>query len=254
MEKFLDKNCENILNKILGAFFQMNSIADNMAYALDCELLCPIASKQFHISYAHAFVGDTFADRISNTMVQNNLRPVRLALVENVKSYEDIDELFTENYNEIDKLRKLIYNSLTYIINHYEDTITAIKEYEEDWKRSSQWSERYLYQNLIINDGVTKVSFKTVIDHEGCYPDEEYCGVYVNRNRDTNICFFDLKKAITPILKSSMYIAMFMNMIENLYNKNINVSAENIQQILVLISNNRKEKRRILKLRKSIEF
>lgn len=112
MEKFLDKNCENILNKILGAFFQMNSIADNMAYALDCELLCPIASKQFHISYAHAFVGDTFADRISNTMVQNNLRPVRLALVENVKSYEDIDELFTENYNEIDKLRKLIYNSI----------------------------------------------------------------------------------------------------------------------------------------------
>lgn len=29
------------LNDLLGSFFQMNSIADNMAYALDCELNCP---------------------------------------------------------------------------------------------------------------------------------------------------------------------------------------------------------------------
>jgi hypothetical protein len=32
------------LNDLLGSFFQMNSIADNMAYALDCELNCPCAS------------------------------------------------------------------------------------------------------------------------------------------------------------------------------------------------------------------
>ena len=86
--------------------------------------------------------------------------------------------------------RKLIYNSLKYIINHYEDNITATQEYKEDWSRSSQWSELHGYHNLIINDGNNKVCFKTEVDHEGCYPDEEYCGVYVNMNKDTNICFF----------------------------------------------------------------
>ena len=143
--------------------------------------------------------------------------------------------------------RKLIYNSLTYVINHYEDNITATQEYEEDWSRSSQWSELYGYHNLIINDDTNKVCFKTEVDHEGCYPDEEYCGVYVNMNKDTNICFFDLKKSITPIIKNYMYVDMFMNMIEKLYNKNINISSDDIQQILVSISNDKKAKRRILK-------
>ena len=143
--------------------------------------------------------------------------------------------------------RKLIYNSLTYVINHYEDNITATQEYEEDWSRSSQWSELYGYHNLIINDDTNKVCFKTEVDHEGCYPDEEYCGVYVNMNKDTNICFFDLKKSITPIIKNYMYVDMFMNMIEKLYNKNINISSDDIQQILVSISNDKKAKRRVLK-------
>lgn len=143
--------------------------------------------------------------------------------------------------------RKLIYNSLTYVINHYEDNITAIQKYEKDWSRSSQWSELYGYHHLIINDGINKVCFKTIVDHEGCYPDEEYCGVYVNMNKDTNICFFDLKKSITPIIKKYMYVDMFINMIENLYNKNINISSDDVQQILVLISNDKKARKRVLK-------
>ena len=112
MRKFLSDACEKALNKLLGAFFQMNSISDNMAYALDCELDCPIASKEFHLKYAHAFVGDTFADKLSDTMVRNNLRPVRYALVENVKSYNNISEVFEENYVEIGKLRSLIANTI----------------------------------------------------------------------------------------------------------------------------------------------
>ena len=219
---------------------------------------------EINTSYIQYFINFLYNKRSSNSLYEITNEDLEIILQEFLLDTRDLQQRRKEEITRKNEerrshqkrlefenscmiSRKLIYNSLTYIINHYEDTMTVVKEYEEDWKRSSQWSERYLYQNLIINDGITKVSFQTVIDHEGCYPDEEYCGVYVNRNKDTNICFFDLKKAITPILKSSTYVAMFMNMIENLYNKNINVSSENIQQILVLISNNWKEKKRVLK-------
>lgn len=143
--------------------------------------------------------------------------------------------------------RKLIYNSLTYIINHYEDNMLATQEYEENLNRSSQWSELYGYHNLIIQNGNNKSCFKTIVDHDGCYPDEEYCGLYVNLNKDTNICFFDLKEAITPIIRNSMFVENFMKMIERLYRENVNITLDNIQQILVIISNDRKEKKRFLK-------
>ena len=38
-----------------------------------------------------------------------------------------------------------------------------------------------------------------------------------------------------------------MNMIEDLYNKNVDVKADNIQKILVLISNDKKAKTHTLK-------
>lgn len=143
--------------------------------------------------------------------------------------------------------RKLIYNSLSYIINNYENNMIATQEYEKNWVRSSQWSELYGYHNLIVKSGNNKVCFKTEVDHEGCYPDEEYCGIYVNINKNTNICFFDFKKNITPIIKKSMFVEKFMNMIEDLYSKNISVSLDDIQQILVIISNDRKAQKRVLK-------
>ena len=143
--------------------------------------------------------------------------------------------------------RKLIYNSLTYIINNYEDNILATQEYVEDWSRSSQWSELYGYHNLTIQKGENTVCFETVVDQKGCYPDEEYCGVYVNLNKDTNICFFDLKKSVLPIIKNCVYVEIFLNMVENLYNENNNIVVEDIQQIMAIISNERKSKKRILK-------
>ena len=144
--------------------------------------------------------------------------------------------------------RKLIYNSLTYIINHYEDNITATQEYEEDWNRSSQWSELYGYHNLIINDGNNKTCFKTEVDHDGCFPDEEYCGISIDFNKDTNICFFDIKKVIIPIINNYIYVKQFMDMIEILYNEKNNISIDDIQQILALISNDRKVSKKVKKL------
>lgn len=61
------------LNDLLGSFFQMNSASDNMAYALDCELNCPCASQVFHSKFAHVFPSDTFADKLSEIMIQEGI-------------------------------------------------------------------------------------------------------------------------------------------------------------------------------------
>lgn len=142
--------------------------------------------------------------------------------------------------------RKLIYNALTYIINHYEENIIATQEYKDDCSRSSQWSEFYAYHNLIIQYDSNKICFETQVDHDGCYPDEEYCGVSINFNKDTNICFFDLKKTINPIINNCVFVEKFMNMVENLYNENMNISLDDIQQILIIISNDRKASKKVL--------
>ena len=44
-----------------------------------------------------------------------------------------------------------------------------------------------------------------------------------------------------------MFVENFMKMIERLYRENVNITLDNIQQILVIISNDRKEKKRFLK-------
>ena len=145
--------------------------------------------------------------------------------------------------------RKLIFNSLTYIMNHYEKNMSAIQEKEEEWSRSSQWSELRGYHKLTIQSGDEKVCFKTEIDSNGCYPDEEYCGVYIDINKNTNICFFDIKKTLLPVLKNSNYAIVFMNSIEEKYLEKQNITFEDIQQLLANITNKKKEKQRILKIK-----
>ena len=58
MGRFFDSKCEAMLNEILCSFFKMNSICDNMFYALATELKCPIAAQIFHLEYAHIFPSD----------------------------------------------------------------------------------------------------------------------------------------------------------------------------------------------------
>ena len=85
------------LNDLLGSFFQMNSISDNMAYALDCELNCPCASQVFHLKFAHVFPSDTFADKLSEVMIQEGIRPVRKSLNGNEDTYENIQNSDVSN-------------------------------------------------------------------------------------------------------------------------------------------------------------
>lgn len=101
--------------------------------------------------------------------------------------------------------RKLILTSLAYVINHYEENISAKLEKEEEWSRGWTWSELIGYHKLTINFNDKELFFKAKIDSEGCYPDEEYCGVSIDINKNTDICFFDIKEELSPILKHSNY-------------------------------------------------
>ena len=140
--------------------------------------------------------------------------------------------------------RKLIFNSLTYVINHYEDNMSAKQEKEEEWKRNYNWSKLTCYHKLTINSNDKEVCFKTEIDSKGCYPDEEYCGIYIDINKDTSICFFDLKNKLLPIIDNSNYLNEFMNMIENLYYEGKKINNSDIQEFLILLSNQHKVKQK----------
>ena len=146
--------------------------------------------------------------------------------------------------------RELILNSLTYIINHYEKDMSAKLEKNVEWSRSSQWSELTSYQILTINFNDKEICFKVKIDSDGCYPDEEYCGVYVNMNKHSNVCFFEIKNKLSIVLKNSNFLLKFMNSVEEMYLKKQKIITEDIQQLLVNISNDNKSNQKVLKLNK----
>lgn len=221
--------------------------------------------EEINTSYIQYFIDFLYDKRSSNSLykitneeLENILQEFLLITRElQQQRKEEIAEKIAERLRYKKRLefeksciidRKLIYNSLTYIINHYEDNITATQEYKDDCSRSSQWSEFYAYHNLLIEYGDNKIYFKTEVDHDGCYPDEEYCGISVDFNKDTNICFFDIKKVIIPIINNYIYVKQFMDMIEILYNEKNNISIDDIQQILALISNDRKVLKKVKKL------
>ena len=85
-----DENVRDSLNGLLTLFFQSNSACDNMAYALDCELDCHSASDIFHKKFAHLFPGDKMADKLSEIMVNEGVRPIRGALSQDSSNYENI--------------------------------------------------------------------------------------------------------------------------------------------------------------------
>lgn len=146
--------------------------------------------------------------------------------------------------------RELILNSLAYIINHYEENMSAKLKKEEEWSGGSQWSVLTGYQILTINYNNRELCFKAKIDSLGCYPDEEYCGGHVDMHKHSAICFFEIKNELYPVLKNSNYLLEFMNSIEEMYLEKQNIITEDIQQLLVNISNDNKSKPKTLKIKK----
>lgn len=142
--------------------------------------------------------------------------------------------------------RRLIYNSICYIINHYDDNLSATQTVETNRSASYQWITLDGYSNLIISKGDSKTIYSTLIDSKGCYPDEEYCGLYVNLQRDTKICFFELKDKINYCIKDSYYVKLFMEMIEIEFYNNKEITYEYIENILTVLSNEKKLQKKLL--------
>ena len=143
--------------------------------------------------------------------------------------------------------RRLIYNSICYIINHYDDNLSATQTTETNRSASNQWITLDGYSNLIISKGDSEITYSTLVDNDGCYPDEEYCGgLHVNLQKDTKICFFELKEQIIRIVKDSYYVKSFIEMIENEFYNNHEITYEYIEKILIGLSNEKKSQKKLL--------
>lgn len=112
MRQYLPKDTIDILNDLLSAFFKANSTSDNMAYALSCELGCPVASTIYHEKFAHLFPSAMFADKLSDIMIRSNARPVRKGFDGDDKIYSDIEQLFSENVTMMENLRDKIRSTI----------------------------------------------------------------------------------------------------------------------------------------------
>ena len=100
-----------VLNNLLKASFDLNAEADNFAYNLSAMQYNHMSDIMHH-SYAHAFPV-AFADKISDKMLELNVRPVRLALNEYTKDYTSLTELFEDNLKMITDYRTLVEETIT---------------------------------------------------------------------------------------------------------------------------------------------
>lgn len=125
-----DKNVKETLNNLLTLFFQANSASDNMAYALDCELDCHSASNIFHKKFAHLFPGDSLADKLSEIMVNEGVRPIRGALFQNSADYENIVVLFEDAYDLMNTVKQQILNTIE-LLDYNKDCKVFVIELEE---------------------------------------------------------------------------------------------------------------------------
>jgi hypothetical protein len=108
MKSYISQEVADKLNDLLAMFFKANSRADNMAYALDCELECQNVSDIYHHKFAHLFPSDMFADGLSDVMIRSNIRPVRRSFEGDFNNYKDIVELFTDNVDMMEGLRNKV--------------------------------------------------------------------------------------------------------------------------------------------------
>lgn len=109
------KETKETLNKLLGLMFQSNSIADNIAYALNCELDCPHASSLFHQGFAHMFPGDEFADKLSEIMIHEGVRPVRRPLHGDDDTYDNIVLAFEDCYRMMAQLKQETLDTIDFL-------------------------------------------------------------------------------------------------------------------------------------------
>ena len=68
----------------------------------------------------------------------------------------------------------------------------------------------------------------------------------MNLQKDTKICFFELKEQIIRIVKDSYYVKSFIEMIENEFYNNNKITYEYIENLLIGLSNEKKFHKKLL--------
>lgn len=119
-------------------FFKANSECDNRAYALACELNCPNASELYHKGFAHLFPSDEYADKLSDAMVISGIRPVRKGFDGDEKIYNNIKELFEENYGMMADVRQSILDAID-LLDYNVDNKEIVVQLEDMAVSSSKW-------------------------------------------------------------------------------------------------------------------
>lgn len=100
------------LNRLIGRCFEMNSFCDNIAYEVGYYNY-PHIEKIFHLTFAHAFTGDKFADALSDFMIELEARPVRLPVVGHEKSYDgNLVAIFDDVLAECERFRGDIIHAI----------------------------------------------------------------------------------------------------------------------------------------------
>jgi len=228
-----------------------------------CVLYPSSYSSNISIEYIQKFVDYLYEERntknlyeITNEQIVQILNNfINISLQLQLKRKKEIQLSIEKNIQRIKKKefeqsclidRRLIYNSICYIINHYDDNLSATQTTETNRSASNQWITLDGYSNLIISKGDSEITYSTLVDSDGCYPDEEYCGLYVNLQKDTKICFFELKEQIIRIVKDSYYVKSFIEIIENEFYNNNKITYECIENILIGLSNEKKSQKKLI--------
>ena len=120
------------------------------------------------MKYAHIFLSDDFADKLSDSMLMLGYRPRRIEFSGDTHDYDDIISLFNDNLEEILKLKDCIENmidELDYeasnkmVILILEDLLEDLLPYIHQSKIWLQQAEGYAGNNHKFNLDFKDITF-----------------------------------------------------------------------------------------------
>lgn len=91
-KQYYSTQVETLLNKYLNFLFETNLNLDNLVYTLDNDFNLPVTSGVIHENVAHLY--PTIADRVSDFMIQCNIKPVRTGIKSDNYSPKDAYDVF----------------------------------------------------------------------------------------------------------------------------------------------------------------
>lgn len=136
---------------ILGHMFELNSITDNVAYNMNFHYLNKMGDI-YHLSFAHLFPGNSFADGLSDKMLELNARPIRPAMAEHSEEYQDAAAGFDVTAVAVKSLEKEIGDMIIYLEsdrsagndslrlffeNMLENQVTKVRKQADEWVDAS---------------------------------------------------------------------------------------------------------------------